>query len=449
MEIVGRVHLRSPVVDMARPSSDAAYGDRLLPIGYRDCIVSNEFSGHNPPKRDDEPMAPLNNDGQGTFLSSVFMTFNSAVGTGILTLPYAFRCAGLYGGALMLLFYMVIELGCLAAIIHCTARSGSKSYPEVVEHLLGPRASRLFAGVVAVYCFFACTGGYIIIKNVLGPLVTLITDSHPWWSESWIQVLAAGVLVFPLLLLKSISSLRFSAMLSFAAVMFVVGAVVANSANASSNSEQPIGDLDYWPSWPGVVLAVPNVFLSLQCHIQVPSIYADLKPELKSVRRMVGAASAAYVLMGLLYGTMAVFGLISFHRLTKPNIMECDYDVHAWSIIMARICLTVTAIFSIPVNHHPAREAVWSLISAGSSKPMPQKVFMTETLCFFLLSLGCGCLVDELSTLNDLMGLSAGVAVIFVLPSCFLFCPDLPPAHAPPGLLILMEPKTLGRQIGA
>ena len=40
------------------------------------------------------------------------------------------------------------------------------------------------------------------------------------------QVLIAGVFVFPLLLLRRISSLRFTAMLSFAAISYVVVVVI-------------------------------------------------------------------------------------------------------------------------------------------------------------------------------------------------------------------------------
>jgi len=172
------------------------------------------------------------------------------------------------------------------------------------------------------------------------------------------------------------------------------------------------------------VLAVPNIFLSLQCHIQVPSIYADLRPELKSVKLMTAAVATAYLLCFVLYTTIAIFGLTTFRRTTQPNIMECGYDAHKIDIIIARVCLATTAVLSIPVNHHPAREAVWALMSQGSSEPMPTKAFITETCVFFGLVLVLGIFIDELSTLNDLMGLSAGVAVIFILPALFLWTDD-------------------------
>ena len=95
--------------------------------------------------------------------------------------------------------------------------------------------------------------------------------------------------------------------------------------------------------------------------------------------------------------TMAVFGLATFHRATRPNIMECDYVASDPPIIVARICLALTAVFSVPVNHHPAREAVWSVLSGGSRQEMPTRVFFGETIVFFGLALLLGMFIKELS----------------------------------------------------
>ena len=45
----------------------------------------------------------------------------------------------------------------------------------------------------------------------------------------------------------------------------------------------------------------PPPSLRRQAHIQVPSIYADMRPDLRSVGRMTGAVAVAYLLIGLLY----------------------------------------------------------------------------------------------------------------------------------------------------
>eukprot|EP00947_MAST-08B_sp_MAST-8B-sp1_P003696 g3696.t1 len=405
---------------------------------------------------------------QGSFSSSVFMVLNSAVGTGILTLPFAFRCAGVYGGIISLVAYVLIEYLTITAIVRCCHASGATTYSDIVRQFLGERTASLVSVVISVYCFFACTAAFIIVKNVTKPILLLASGGVvEWWTQEYFPVLVSAALAFPLMCLRSITSLRFTAMLSFTAIMFVAGVVVSNyflrragqdlggggggGVDASSGGGSGGDDIysppssspssssgavnwDGWGEWPSALLAIPNVFLSLQCHIQIPIIYADLRPDLRSVRRMSGVAVVAYGMCLTLYSAFAIFGAMTFGRATQPNIMESAYDAKSWEIIAARGCLTVTAVFSIPCNHHPAREAIWDLLSSSAIAPrrfrdlaartggkatMPQTLFMSETCIFWALALGLGLGIKELSTLNDLMGLTVGVAVIFLLPGMF------------------------------
>lgn len=218
---------------------------------------------------------------------------------------------------------------------------------------------------------------------------------------------------------------------------FVASVVVSNYEEPAETTQR--GRLDSWGPWPSALLAVPNIFVSLQSHIQVPSIFADLPREPTRVRRMELAMAVAYMLIFVLYSTVATFGLMTFHRMTLPNIMECGYDAGSVQIIAARLCLAVTAIFSVPVNHYPAREALWSLASSGDKARgvMPRRFLLGETFVFFAFAVVCACVIEELSTVNDLLALSAGVAVIFVLPGMFLLAPE-----ASPGKLVGTSEKT-------
>ena len=135
---------------------------------------------------------------RGTFLSSTFMVFNSAVGTGILTLPYAFRTAGIYGGMILLLFYVFIEVGCIHSIILATEQSKENIYSGVVKSYFGKRFGFIFALIIAVYCFFTCAGGFIIVKNVVSPILLLETKgATKWWNTEYLQVGVAGHIVVP------------------------------------------------------------------------------------------------------------------------------------------------------------------------------------------------------------------------------------------------------------
>ena len=43
-----------------------------------------------------------------------------------------------------------------------------------------------------------------------------------------------------------------------------------------------------------------------------------------------------------------------------------DLKTLFFSTCAVMLCLALTAVLSIPINHHPAREALWAAASAGS-----------------------------------------------------------------------------------
>ena len=109
---------------------------------------------------------------------------------------------------------------------------------------------------------------------------------------------------------------------------------------------------------------------------------------------------------------------MTFRRLTLPNILECAYDPSKITIIVA-ICLAITGLFSIPVNHHPSREATWQIISGGkSSDKMTKSFLVTATIVFFILAMGLAVFINELIALNDLRGMTIGV---ILFSSCGIF----------------------------
>ena len=233
------------------------------------------------------------------------MIFNSAVGTGILTLPYAFRTAGLYGGMLLLLFYVLIEVGCIYSIIIASERSQQKIYSGVVKSYFGERLV-LFLLLYSVYCFFTCAGGFIIVKMLFHHILLETNDKTLWWNSQYMQVFIAGVIVLPFLLLRHITSLRFTAQLSFYCIIFVVGVVVTEYylRPFTDFKDSILGPLDKFGEFPSFILAIPNIFLSLQSHVNIPSIYAEMKPSIRSANNMLLAAVLAYTLVFILYSLL-------------------------------------------------------------------------------------------------------------------------------------------------
>ena len=207
--------------------------------------------------------------------------------------------------------------------------------------------------------------------------------------------------------------------------------------------------------------------LSLSAHVQAPSIYADMAPHKQSPRAMATAIAAAYALVSALYLGLGAFGLFSVRCGTwshledgnqggSENSSSCgdgfsscglcagddsllcgDGDAAAPGLVVARACLALSALVSVALSHHPAREALWALarrgrpgasqiprgFSNGDTAPMPRRFLWTETIAFAALAPALALAteaISEIRALVRLVRLAAGVVLIFLLPAACL-----------------------------
>merc|ERR550537_1335616 len=70
-------------------------------------------------------------------------------------------------------------------------------------------------------------------------------------------------------------------------MMFIVCCVIQYTVTSSPEEQEANGEVEYFPpSWASLLLALPSACLSYQNQMQVPNIYAELRPELKNVKTM-------------------------------------------------------------------------------------------------------------------------------------------------------------------
>ena len=191
-----------------------------------------------------------NDSGKGGFFSSAFTIFNSTVGTGILTLPYSFSMAGAGLGLFLLIFYAVVMGTSAYAVVRCAARMHCKTFQDVVRKILGDKAGIAMSVTISFYCFLACVGCLVIVADVSKPMLDHWSgdsgsgsDSYPWWDNrkvckvldhvcfishyQQICIVFGGLLALPPMMLRDFTSLTFTALLSFGAILYVVSVIVA------------------------------------------------------------------------------------------------------------------------------------------------------------------------------------------------------------------------------
>jgi amino acid permease len=387
---------------------------------------------------------------RGSFSSSIFMLANSACGSGVLAFPYAFTQAGDVLALVLCGLFAAVMGSTLHTLVEAADKTSGSTYQQLVGRRIGRSVCIVVEILIIVYEFFACVGFFIIIPNAIEPLLK-DTGSFATYYEPTrraIVGLVAGIVVLPLMCCREINSLRHTSTIAIFSILYLVVLVSYNGVLKLTTKEGvPAAESSLVGAPTDPWRAVPLICLALQCHIQIPAIYAEVAPSLKSVAMMDRVIVAAVTICLALYIPTGFLGHAAFGVATPPDVLSANFQGPIAAVNVARLCLIITAASAIPLNHYPARSALHSLCFAvckssadqvgsinaprgaraeengsavGHQRPeqMSASFAYTEAAIFYVLALACAVFVPDLSVCFDVMGACAGVAVIFFVPAC-------------------------------
>lgn len=178
---------------------------------------------------------------------------------------------------------------------------------------------------------YGSTVAYIIvIGDTLPPLTAMVgLDSDVFYTQRWFLMSAAtAVLVFPLALLKHLSSLRFTAILGFIATLYLIGAMffrVTEKTITEGGFDTERVDLVKLDI--NLFVAAPVVFYAFSSHVNIFSITKELQNP--TPQRVDLVIMGNVMLATLVYGTIGICGYLTFLENTADNVIN-NYNSVLW-----------------------------------------------------------------------------------------------------------------------
>ena len=205
---------------------------------------------------------------------AISLLINTAVGAGVLSLPFAFRCAGWAGGLLILGSVAALEAYTLHILSRYAELTGTSSYGGVVHRALGPAASAALSLVLFLYLFGSGVAYLVILGDCFHPLLSHFFGAA-WWTSRRAAIAGVGTtVVLPLCFPDSIAAASRISDINFGAFCAVIAAIVARSAQVVATAARPFeGVAAFSPSF---LKAIPIAVFGLQCHAQVIAIFVEL-----------------------------------------------------------------------------------------------------------------------------------------------------------------------------
>lgn len=409
---------------------------------------------------------------KNTMFGAIFNLANTAVGAGVLAFPYAFKESGLGLGLLVVIGLTV--LACISqrmvvlGALECQekyrlatnmVRSGSMqshekmkevdSYDALIRVLLGPKWGTLMEVIIAIYQFGACVAYVLVFDDQLNPLLKCALcggaccSARPEADDSGchcasffcsryvIIIVGTWLLMFPPSMLHDISRLKWLSVAGIACPLFMCASIMYFGIHdmVTKGFDMEFGHVEWFTSdATGVFVAIPMFCFALQSHISVPVVYHSCPPELQTEGGFAKIILAAYTVVLSLYIPTGIFGLTYFLEEAPgdfPKDVLTGFKSNEVLADIARVCMALAACCCFPLNHFPARCAIFNLAAkCVDDEYLQQKktrLFFIEAILFTLFAMGLAIAVPTVTTVFGVLGATCASTAMFIMPGLILY----------------------------
>jgi len=297
--------------------------------------------------------------GAGSVRGSICSLCCSAIGMGVLLLPYTVAQVG------PLCTTVLLAAGCsvsYASLRICCAgmrAAGAHSYVDTLLVLFSERFAIALTAMLVVATFGLCCGYMVFASQLIQKLMQVAGMPPLCCNRSVIITVAACVMVFPMSLFRNLSDLRYLTLVSITGIICLTMVVVLRTPHYFS------GDVFVHGWWWRVPhpWAVPKCFSlcfsAYVVHMNVFSCYAELSNP--TPERMNKVLVRAAWLETALYVSISICGFLSFGADTPDNILQA-YDLEDSSANVCRAFVSFQLLLCIPLTVQPARAYSWPLL---------------------------------------------------------------------------------------
>ena len=367
---------------------------------------------------------------------AAFHSICAVVGAGVLGLPYAFKYLGWFWGLLTLsvLFCVSLYTSYLLSELHEDGSVRLNTYREIGQYVWGERRGwwavapvqfLLMMGLCITYTVTAgqsvkgivssdCSGvdcqeglaGYCVLFGFVQLFLSQVPDFHSLW---WVS------------LLGGVMSVGYCLIAAGGSIAVAVGGQGKSDEGAMAPSPATNGMVEASTESTadvvfGVMNALGSVAFTFGGQAVVPEIQATLATPPRSPLSMMKAVGVSYVLVFLLYYSVAITGYAAFGSAVEPDIL-LSIKKPGWLVDIADMMVVFHVAAGYQVFAMPLFDVFEEAVRSRMSKrprPVVLRLFV-RTIFVFVVTF----IAILVPFFDDLMGLIASVGLMpitFILP---------------------------------
>ncbi|CAI8597402.1 unnamed protein product [Vicia faba] len=374
--------------------------------------------------------------GRGTIPGAVFNVSTSIIGAGIMSIPAILKVLGVFPSFALIAIVAVLAEVSVDFLMRFTQAGETTTYSGVMKEAFGP-AGALAAQVCVIVTNF---GGLILFLIIIADVLSGKKGGDEvhlgilqqwfgihWWNSREVALLITLVLVMlPLVLYKSVESLKYSSAIStFLAVAFVAicsGLAIVALVQGKTQTPKLVPRLDYQTSFFDLFTAVPVVVTAFTCHFNVHPIgFEFAKPsDMKTAVRL------AIMFCAVIYFTIGLFGYLLFGDSTQSDIL-INFDQSAGSAVgslfngLIRVSYALHVMLVFPIVNFSLRNNIDELIFP--EKPLlvtDNKRFVFLSLVILVFSYLAAIAIPDIWYFFQFLGSTTALSLAFIFPGAIV-----------------------------
>ncbi|OII75084.1 transmembrane amino acid transporter protein [Cryptosporidium andersoni] len=360
--------------------------------------------------------------------SAFFALVNTTMGVGVLGLPWAYSQNGLLQGILLTLLSGIFSiLACvllseISLVLDKDGGNESVTYYTIAEKTF-PKMKLMIDMSILVMSLGACSTYLIVVVSVLQTLF------EPFFPDSMSVSTIRTLILFAIVIFvigpasypTTLAELTIINWIAVFSSLYVV--IVVIYSFLSQISQLPIllqrVDLFSTNSAINLLQTFPIYVFSFTCHHNFLNVANEL--ENKTLFRLIITCILSIGFCIIVYVFMGVSGYLLFGNTLKSSDILSMFDTSTTIILIARIVLVSSLVFSFPVSCHSFRKSLAIIIKGGqdadSSFPKDRYMLRSITLLFLFICTTIAFLTTDLGLTYELIGLFCSNTVCYFLPA--------------------------------
>eukprot|EP00546_Thalassionema_frauenfeldii_P019797 CAMPEP_0178903384 /NCGR_PEP_ID=MMETSP0786-20121207/5126_1 /TAXON_ID=186022 /ORGANISM="Thalassionema frauenfeldii, Strain CCMP 1798" /LENGTH=521 /DNA_ID=CAMNT_0020574747 /DNA_START=8 /DNA_END=1573 /DNA_ORIENTATION=- len=368
------------------------------------------------------------NTSKSSMATSIFNLANNVAGAGILTLAAGKATGTGWIPSIIICFVLALCSSHTFVIIgKACEMTNEHTFKELWDEAFGERTAWFVDTLVFLQCFFVS----IIYTGLLGDTFSALLRSGGSSSifthrTSVIQILAVCIL-WPLSLIKDVSSLAFTSILGLAAVLYTVFFIVLRSLDGTY-SLKPVGkfvaegeiilpSFDKSTLWNfdfNSLVLISNLGLAYIAHYNAPLYWKSLADA--TTKRFTTFSFGSYIILGLIYTVVMVAGYATFGDVCQGNIL-LNYAPNDVLSTLGRIATGFSLLFGFPLIFNGVIGGLQNASSALGISWLSNPKYHTALVTVLLFSTTSLSLVlKDVQLVAGLTGALIGSALVYIFP---------------------------------